>query len=841
MERGDPAAGYRPVALGEPLGPLFATYWLRVTGVAPPDAALALDFGGEATIWHDGAPIEALSSGAATGAAVGAGAGAARSCSSSSWPATTRSATASPAKGWRSSSRCAAASSRAFDADAWALRHDLEFLLALEAVAEPEWAGELLSELHAFTIDRDRERLQRLLARSSGSLHEVSAVGHAHLDTAWLWPLEETYRKLVRTTTAQLRLLDDYPEHVFAHSQAQHYAWLRERAPELYARVRAAVRAGRWIPVGGSWIEPDCNLPSGESLARQFLYGQRFFESELGRRCTEFWQPDVFGYTAQLPQLMRQAGMTRFLTQKLSWNRFTQPEHHTFTWQGLDGTEVLTHFPPADTYNAEAHRRRAAPRVRGLQGPRPLAPLAARVRVRRRRRRADGRDARAAAARARRRRAAAHDGPLAGRVLRRARARRARPAHGRRRAVLRVAPRHVHVAGGDQARQPPLRGRAARRRAAGCAGGRRVSARAADDAVADAAAQPVPRHPARDLDHRSQRALAGRPRAGRGRRRGDLRRGAGRGRRAVQPARVRAPRGRRARRVAGDGRPAAVRGRLDRPRRRGARRARRRRRGAGQRAPAGDDRARRHGHEPRVRRPRGAVRARQPARALRGPAGRLGRVGRRPGAPRDARGRRPRERLLGHRAPAAGRGARRPRLDPADVPARRRGAPVGGPLRGRLAVRPPLPEGRVPARGARHRGDLRGRVRRRPAADALLDPRRPGALRGPGPPLGGPVRARLRRRRADRLEVRLLGVRRHAARVAAARAAAPGPRGRPRPPHVRLRPPPPPRQLAGRGRGGRGGGVQRARALGSAWRRAAWRARAAWCSTASSAPRTRTR
>ena len=158
----------------------------------------------------------------------------------------------------------------------------------------------------------------------------------------------------MRTTTAQLRLLEDYPEHVFAHSQAQHYAWLRDRAPELYAKVREAVAAGRWIPVGGTWIEPDCNLPSGESLARQFLYGQRFFEAELGRRCTEFWNPDVFGYTAQLPQLMREAGITRFLTQKLSWNRFTQPEHHTFTWQGLDGSEVLTHFPPADTYNAEA-------------------------------------------------------------------------------------------------------------------------------------------------------------------------------------------------------------------------------------------------------------------------------------------------------------------------------------------------------------------------------------------------------------------------------------------------------------------------------------------------------
>ena len=147
----------------------------------------------------------------------------------------------------------------------------------------------------------------------------MSAVGHAHLDTAWLWPLEETWRKLVRTTTSQLRLMEAYPEHRFAHSQAQHYAWLEERAPVLFARVRAAVARGQWLAVGAMWVEPDCNLPSGESLARQLLYGQRHFEERLGRRCTELWLPDVFGYAAQLPQLMRSAGIDRFLTQKLSW------------------------------------------------------------------------------------------------------------------------------------------------------------------------------------------------------------------------------------------------------------------------------------------------------------------------------------------------------------------------------------------------------------------------------------------------------------------------------------------------------------------------------------------
>ncbi len=364
VERGAPAGPYRPVDVGEPLGPLFATHWLRASGTVPAGWAgsrvdLLLDTGGEATLWIGGEPVQGLSTGArqprpeATLLAAAAG----------GEPVEVELELASndpfgfgeTGQGLLqdfSLRRCELAR---FDRDAWDTWCDISLLAALESAPglDEAWAGELLAELYAFTLDGDRERLCRLLARPSGALLELSAIGHAHLDTAWLWPLEETWRKLVRTTTAQLRLLDEYPEHVFAHSQAQHYAWLEERAPALFERVRAAVAAGRWVPVGGTWIEPDCNLPSGESLARQFLYGQRYFERAFGRRSSEFWNPDVFGYTAQLPQLMREAGIARFLTQKLSWNRFNAPEHHTFTWQGLDGSEVLTHFPPADTYNAE--------------------------------------------------------------------------------------------------------------------------------------------------------------------------------------------------------------------------------------------------------------------------------------------------------------------------------------------------------------------------------------------------------------------------------------------------------------------------------------------------------
>ena len=167
----------------------------------------------------------------------------------------------------------------------------------------------------------------------------------------------------MRTFATQLRLMEDHPEYRFACSQAQQYAWIRDGEPDLWERIRARIESGHWLPVGGTWIEPDCNLPAGESLVRQFVHGQRFFAREFGRRATVFWNPDVFGYNGQLPQIMRGAGITGFLTQKLSWNRFNPPEHHTFHWVGIDGSSVLAHFPPADTYNGEAtvaELRRAA-------------------------------------------------------------------------------------------------------------------------------------------------------------------------------------------------------------------------------------------------------------------------------------------------------------------------------------------------------------------------------------------------------------------------------------------------------------------------------------------------
>lgn len=183
----------------------------------------------------------------------------------------------------------------------------------------------------------------------------VYAVGNCHIDTCWLWPWAETKRKVARSWSNQCDLIERYPELRFVASQAQQFKWLEHIYPKLYDRVKSKVKMGHFQPIGGSWVEHDTNLPSGESLVRQFLYGQRFFESHFGERCRTFWLPDTFGYSSQLPQLCRLAGMTRFFTQKLSWNNINTFPHTTFNWVSLDGSQVMCHMAPSETYTAAAH------------------------------------------------------------------------------------------------------------------------------------------------------------------------------------------------------------------------------------------------------------------------------------------------------------------------------------------------------------------------------------------------------------------------------------------------------------------------------------------------------
>ncbi|HEU0166446.1 MAG TPA: glycoside hydrolase family 38 C-terminal domain-containing protein [Chloroflexota bacterium] len=187
------------------------------------------------------------------------------------------------------------------------------------------------------------EGLPRLAAEWAAP-GQVLATGHAHIDTAWKWTVSQTRRKVARSWSTALRLMEAYPEYHFLASQVQHYAWLEEDEPALYRQVEARVREGRWEPAAAMWVEPDVNLTSGESLARQLLYGQRAIQARFGLRCGILWLPDTFGYSAALPQLMRSAGVHTMVTSKLSWNDTNAIPHDTFRWRGLDGTEVLAYL-----------------------------------------------------------------------------------------------------------------------------------------------------------------------------------------------------------------------------------------------------------------------------------------------------------------------------------------------------------------------------------------------------------------------------------------------------------------------------------------------------------------
>ncbi|MFE2025738.1 alpha-mannosidase [Streptomyces hygroscopicus] len=263
--------------------------------------------------------------------------------------------------------RFASAELAVLDETVWHLVLDIEVLSELmrELPADRPRRHEILRalenaldalDLHDVpaTAAAARAELTEVLSRPAhASAHRVSAAGHAHIDSAWLWPLRETVRKASRTFANVTALAGDYPELVFACSQAQQYAWVKEHQPHIWERIKKAVTDGNWAPVGSMWVESDANMPGGEALARQIVHGKRFFLEELGVDTQEIWLPDSFGYTAAFPQLAALAGVKWFLTQKLSWNQSNKMPHHTFWWEGIDGTRVFTHFPPVDTYNAE--------------------------------------------------------------------------------------------------------------------------------------------------------------------------------------------------------------------------------------------------------------------------------------------------------------------------------------------------------------------------------------------------------------------------------------------------------------------------------------------------------
>ncbi|MDQ0614959.1 alpha-mannosidase [Microbacterium sp. W4I4] len=254
-----------------------------------------------------------------------------------------------------------------FETEVFELALDLEVLIELQAEL-PETSPRRMRILQALddalddldlqhiveTAPAARAQLTDVLASpADASAHRVAAIGHAHIDSAWLWPLRETIRKVARTTSSMTTLIDEEPDFLYGMSSAQQYAWIKEHRPEVFARVKDAVAAGRFLPLGGMWVESDTVMPTGESLVRQFSHGQRFFEREFGIRSKGVWLPDSFGYSPALPQLMRRAGFEWFFTQKISWNQRNVFPHHSFLWEGIDGSRMFTHFPPMDTYNSQ--------------------------------------------------------------------------------------------------------------------------------------------------------------------------------------------------------------------------------------------------------------------------------------------------------------------------------------------------------------------------------------------------------------------------------------------------------------------------------------------------------
>ena len=197
----------------------------------------------------------------------------------------------------------------------------------------------------------------------------IALTGHAHIDLAWLWPMVETRRKGLRTFHTALQLMEQFPEFRFNHSTAQLYDFVGQDDPALLAAITEKAATGQWEPIGAMWVEPDTNMPSGESLVRQLLYGIRYFDRQFGKRSTVLWLPDVFGFSPVLPQLLRDVGMTSIFTIKTNWSEGNKLPHDLFHWQGLDGSEVIFHTfeNPANGYNAELGPRATVETWRNYQ------------------------------------------------------------------------------------------------------------------------------------------------------------------------------------------------------------------------------------------------------------------------------------------------------------------------------------------------------------------------------------------------------------------------------------------------------------------------------------------
>ncbi|XP_051053493.1 alpha-mannosidase 2C1 isoform X2 [Phodopus roborovskii] len=370
---------FSPAQVGDSFGPTWWTCWFRVELVIPEawvgqEVHLCWESDGESLVWRDGEPVQGLTKEGektsyvltdklgegdprsltlyvevACNGLLGAGKG-------------SMIAAPDPEKMFHLSQ----AKLAVFHRDVHKLLVDLELLLGVakglgkdnqrsfQALYTANQMVNMCDPAQPETYSAAKALASKFFGQHGGeSQHTIHAMGHCHIDTAWLWPFKETVRKCARSWSTTVKLMEQNTDFIFACSQAQQLEWVKSHYPGLHARLQEFACRGQFVPVGGTWVEMDGNLPSGESMVRQFLQGQNFFLQEFGKMCSEFWLPDTFGYSAQLPQIMRGCGIKRFLTQKLSWNLVNSFPHHTFFWEGLDGSRVLVHFPPGDSYGMQ--------------------------------------------------------------------------------------------------------------------------------------------------------------------------------------------------------------------------------------------------------------------------------------------------------------------------------------------------------------------------------------------------------------------------------------------------------------------------------------------------------
>ncbi|XP_023585604.1 alpha-mannosidase 2C1 isoform X2 [Trichechus manatus latirostris] len=370
---------FRSVQVGDHFGPTWWTCWFRVELTIPEawvgqEVHLRWESNGEGLVWRDGEPVQGLTTeGEKTSYVLTDRLGEGDPRSLTLYVEVACSGLLGAGKGSMIAApdpektfQVSRAELAVFHRDVYKLLVDLELLLGIakglgednqrsfQALYTANQMVNVCDPAQPETFPVAQALASRFFGQRGGeSQHTIHAIGHCHIDTAWLWPFKETVRKCARSWVTAVQLMEQNPSFIFACSQAQQLEWVKNHYPGLYTRLQECACRGQFVPVGGTWVEMDGNLPSGEAMVRQFLQGQNFFLQEFGKMCSEFWLPDTFGYSAQLPQIMRGCGISRFLTQKLSWNLVNTFPHHTFFWEGLDGSRVLAHFPPGDSYGMQ--------------------------------------------------------------------------------------------------------------------------------------------------------------------------------------------------------------------------------------------------------------------------------------------------------------------------------------------------------------------------------------------------------------------------------------------------------------------------------------------------------